>query len=273
MDWMPNAQPWPIPGHEGIDYVPGDAPWRLVLHTNEVIASTEALVNGYAQRGWYPHVTADPRTRTIAQHVSFARAVTTTKNAPGGVETNRLHALQVELVGFAADAAYWPDEWCEWLGAHVIAPILMCRPIRLVGPPRPWVDARDGFIARPDAPQRMTAVEWAYFDGICGHQHVPENDHWDPGRLREDRVFAAAGLFLDPEEDDEVATPRTFIVTRDRSGGDQNVGRWITDFVWRRKIKGSADEDVCVFLGALREADGTPIVLGKEQFDAIAVAR
>jgi hypothetical protein len=29
----------------------------------------------------------------------------------------------------------------------------------------------------------MTEDEWNNFDGWCGHQHVPENEHWDPGKL------------------------------------------------------------------------------------------
>ena len=30
---------------------------------------------------------------------------------------------------------------------------------------------------------RMTMDAWEVFDGVCGHQHVPENTHWDPGAL------------------------------------------------------------------------------------------
>jgi hypothetical protein len=28
---------------------------------------------------------------------------------------------------------------------------------------------------------RMSPTEWDSFNGVCGHQHVPENTHWDPG--------------------------------------------------------------------------------------------
>jgi hypothetical protein len=31
--------------------------------------------------------------------------------------------------------------------------------------------------------QRMTFAQWRAFYGWCGHQHVPENDHGDPGSL------------------------------------------------------------------------------------------
>lgn len=29
----------------------------------------------------------------------------------------------------------------------------------------------------------MTTKQWERFNGICGHQHVPGNSHWDPGAL------------------------------------------------------------------------------------------
>ncbi len=39
---------------------------------------------------------------------------------------------------------------------------------------------------------RMTAGEWRSFDGWCGHQHVPENSHWDPGKIRIDQLLAVS---------------------------------------------------------------------------------
>jgi hypothetical protein len=30
---------------------------------------------------------------------------------------------------------------------------------------------------------RMKAGEWDSFGGVCAHQHVPENTHWDTGAL------------------------------------------------------------------------------------------
>ncbi|NIS66407.1 MAG: hypothetical protein GTO05_14860, partial [Gemmatimonadales bacterium] len=31
------------------------------------------------------------------------------------------------------------------------------------------------------AKQRMSDQQWEAFNGICGHEHVPNNTHWDPG--------------------------------------------------------------------------------------------
>jgi peptidoglycan hydrolase-like protein with peptidoglycan-binding domain len=29
----------------------------------------------------------------------------------------------------------------------------------------------------------MSDDDWTKFNGICGHQHVPGNSHWDPGAM------------------------------------------------------------------------------------------
>jgi hypothetical protein len=34
----------------------------------------------------------------------------------------------------------------------------------------------------------MSDDEWNAFNGWCGHQHVPENSHWDPGKLNIDHL-------------------------------------------------------------------------------------
>ena len=43
-------------------------------------------------------------------------------------------------------------------------------------------------LARPDARQRFSFADWDRFSGICGHQHVPENGHWDPGAINTVRL-------------------------------------------------------------------------------------
>ena len=35
----------------------------------------------------------------------------------------------------------------------------------------------------------MTDQEWDQFGGVCGHQHVPENTHWDPGAIDWDTLL------------------------------------------------------------------------------------
>ena len=48
------------------------------------------------------------------------------------------------------------------------------------------------------SPARFTPEEWNHFVGICGHQHVPENVHGDPGNIDIQRVLRAADRILNP---------------------------------------------------------------------------
>lgn len=174
------------------------APWRLVLHTTEGIATLEAFVELYARTGDYPHITADPVRRRKAQHLDLDRSCTALKNAPGGVETNRLHCVQVELVAMAADADQLDEAALQWIGAEVIAPICAAKGISPTPYAEVGMDGRDGFIARPDGPTRMTLDQWESWAGVCTHQNVPENDHWDCGRLKLGHACAAARFVLAP---------------------------------------------------------------------------
>jgi hypothetical protein len=31
--------------------------------------------------------------------------------------------------------------------------------------------------------KRLSGQQWLDFSGWLGHQHAPENDHWDPGAI------------------------------------------------------------------------------------------
>lgn len=142
-------------------------PYRLVLHDTE-------------SHGWVPlryavHFQAAPLTR-------FAQAIPLTESGfglqhVGGIDTNRACAIQTEIDAFAKDEP-WPGEWVDWLG-HVHAPVMAVCGIKLVGPPHAG---------------RMTDAEWQAFNGVCGHEHVPNqpDGHWDPGAFDWARFLAAA---------------------------------------------------------------------------------
>ncbi len=105
----------------------------------------------YRARRCPPHVTWDPVADRAWLHVRPGRGAYALANAAYGVETNRAVRCQVEILGFAADA-----------------------PVR-----QPWLYAK--LAAR--------IVQWS--TAWIGHQHVPENDHWDPGHLDRARLAAA----------------------------------------------------------------------------------
>lgn len=159
-----------------------DGPYRVVLHTTETTSDPRNWVPGWQ----YPsHIVCDPDRRIILQCIPLDEAAKALYNGPGGVQTNLQSAIQVEINGRAAEAAGWPAEWLEWLGREVLAPIARwCAeqgsPVDLGDIPEPGAIPNS---ARDDAPQRMEYGRWNAFAGVCGHRHVPENDHWDGGGL------------------------------------------------------------------------------------------
>jgi hypothetical protein len=149
-------------------------PMRGVLHTTEG-ASAAGAIGAYRQHNSWPHFTVD-RSGVVYQHVAIDRAARSLQNASGGVETNRAGAIQIEVVGRAAEP--------NWPLAQVQAMILLMR----------WVEQEAG--VKPFAPRfganqeyglknplEFSQDNWRTFAGWCGHQHVPENSHWDPGAI------------------------------------------------------------------------------------------
>lgn len=153
---------------------------------------------GYNAGATAPHLTirANERARRleIRQHFSLDRSARALRNEPGGVETNTAGVIQLELVGTCypdGPGLVWPDapSWAlEQLGdvvrtIHKIAGVPMHSAVE-------WRTYPDSYGKR--ARQRLTADEWRTYRGWLGHQHVPENDHGDPGNLPIGRIIAAA---------------------------------------------------------------------------------
>lgn len=170
-------------------------PPRLVLHTTEG-RSLEAAEAAYRSKGIAPHFTVCVATRRWAQHIDTAAAASAMANLPGGVQTNRRGARQIEIVGFAAHTQDMSDDDLRWLGGiiHTICAREGIDPRRHPA----FVGTEAGTIATATAPQRMSKAEWESFNGVCGHQHVPENHHWDPGRFPYDRMLALLAKKEDP---------------------------------------------------------------------------
>lgn len=188
-DWLPGIRilAWARDGGAQVD----GYPWRLVLHTTEGGESqtTDSAQAGYSARGIWPHFTADIRngkTWDIVQHGPLSRGATVMDNDAGGAaQTNRAHCIAIELIGQADRAReLFSNEGFRWLGTK-LAPIFGPGLVQFHGPPphRPFVDATDGWVAREDAFQRFTIEEWNTYDGVCGHCHGPEDEHYDPGKV------------------------------------------------------------------------------------------
>jgi hypothetical protein len=172
----------------------------VVLHTTE----TEGLP-GYDGGGSAPHLTYNPRDRTWTQHTDLSVAARALRNLSGGVETNRSRSLQVEIICYS-DKGVADDDPSDrtWVGdldslalSDLAAFIEWCGAeygVEAVWPGRAALSYSqanaEGF--------RFTAYEWERFGGVCGHQHVTENDHWDPGALDWPTMMGGVGNVTGP---------------------------------------------------------------------------
>lgn len=126
------------------------------------------------------------------------------RNLPGGVATNTLNVVQIELIGTCdpkhktawgtrkagRDYVFWPqatEAQMKWL-AEILADLHKRHGLRLQSPltfkPYPASYGNNGV--------RMNATAWRNFTGVCGHMHVPENDHGDPGNINIARILTLA---------------------------------------------------------------------------------
>jgi hypothetical protein len=134
------------------------------------------------------------------QHFDFDISSRALVNKSGGAETNTLNVCQVEIVGTCD-----PSTHKKWGSTpHLYTPELPDWAIRDLAAFAKWANANHGvpltsgvtFKAYPssygNSSVRMSAARWDAFTGHCGHQHVPENDHGDPGALPMAAILAAA---------------------------------------------------------------------------------
>lgn len=167
------------PGNDAGSYV--GAPWRGVLHTTQgPDGSLQGAVDTLRAHNSWSHLTIDPLRKRIAQHLSLHVPARSLQHG------NRHNAIQIEIVGLAEQSPNWPQEKLHFI-AWVMRQIYALVPI----PSR----ADQPFEAYPASSGvnngvRLTDQQWQSFSGWCGHQHVPGNDHGDPGNIDVGFLFA-----------------------------------------------------------------------------------
>lgn len=177
----------------------------LVLHTIEGSLSYDVA----RRHENPPHLWYSPSRRELFQTVDMSGPAFALRHPAGTPETNnRGPCLQVELEGFARDTRSWPDEYYANIAQDVVRPLdRFCREtygVTLVGGPTTralvYADELDptGPLATTTSPLRMSAAQWNDAHGIVGHQHVPFNTHWDPGRFRIDTLLRYLGDLDEP---------------------------------------------------------------------------
>lgn len=221
-------------------------PWRIVLHTIEGRNIPNTAAHQYPPQLWY-----NPATREKIQTIPLDRSgFALYQSASAPYYTNRARAIQVELVGFAAEAGAWPDSHLVNIAQDVVVPVVEW--VRNVGGN---IDLSDPAVplpgaipnsARENAPQRLHPDVWAFGPiGLCSHRHVPMgDDHWDTGALDTRRIRDLAVELLgglnpgnvtpgpsqpSPWEDDEMAIQ---MMSDPAQGGDGTVYMMFGPWCW-----------------------------------------
>lgn len=176
-DWLPGALVLNATEDGGPQIT--SYPAKLVLHTTEGGGTVQDLAAYYHTSTYWPHFTADLARKQLAQHIPYSRGGRALSHPSGHVATNDAHCIQIEIIGHAADSATWPDDEIVWLG-KTLAPMMNQLGIKRQAPKFVAYPASAGFYFIG----RFSETYWAEFPGVCGHEHVPENDHGDPGAFK-----------------------------------------------------------------------------------------
>lgn len=174
-------------------------PFRIVHHTTEGKSYAGARA-AFAARRTDPHFTVDAS--VIHQHIDTGETARALRNDPGGSQTNRASAVQIEVVGYAArakDAATLANvaRLCRWIEeTHAV--------------PQAWPNGLPRFSTNGHDPggHNRSAANWDTRGGHYGHSQVPENVHWDPGYMPEEVAIVTPDLQPAPEAKVLRARPR-----------------------------------------------------------------
>lgn len=163
------------------------------------------MTQGYSLAGaraafaaYPPHIGYDPVIRQLEQYVSLDRHAYSFYNG----EADDEYIIQVEVVGFSENAHNMPD----WQVQNIVEDLV--NPLEdLIGVPPVVIwhgfhGAGEGIVlASPDSPIRITLNQLRAFSGHLGHQHIPGDGHWDPGRFRIDEVLRRSQAPTEPEKE------------------------------------------------------------------------
>jgi hypothetical protein len=170
MDFRYPKAKWKGDGVSGGEFA--GKPWRVVLHTTET-----TVLPGYHDGSYAPHFTAVDG--ILVQHTSLQVASRALYNAPGGVQTNRDNAIQVEIVAYT-NAVMMPEDG-RWIGDFTASDLSPVHDLLV------WLGGQVSLrMIYPPESLVFSFEDWDNYNGVCGHVNVPENvhGHWDPTGLQ-----------------------------------------------------------------------------------------
>jgi hypothetical protein len=172
---------------------PGD---KMNANTGVVHTTEGTSLPSYGGGASAPTFTLVPnvkgRTVAVYQHFDVDRSARALVNKSGGVETNTLNCVQVELVGTCDPRThtawtederahiYWPKapQWALMEFARLVRWLADGHGVKLASTVT-WKAYPSSYGTSNGV--RLTGAQWLDYYGWLGHQHVPENLHGDPG--------------------------------------------------------------------------------------------
>jgi muramidase (phage lysozyme) len=186
------------------------APPRGVLHTTEG-SSYAGARDAFLQNNSWPHftITNESGTPRVYQHLPVNIAARSLEHRPGSVETNHQGTIQIEIVGFAKGAPSFSKTYLNG-----IAKLMR------------WIETNCGVrktcgvtFVPPGQEQRLLDRVWLQYAGWCGHQHIPNNSHEDPGAI--DIAYLLSASVAPRDASHQSATTAAFV---DRALEERAVG-------------------------------------------------
>lgn len=173
-DWYAGAVKLPFRTRPGTFKTTAEP--RGVLHTTESNIYRPSRTDYYGHRN-PPHFTIT-RDGIAYQHYPISGPSRALRHPAGTIETNNLNCWQIEIVGYAKSIDRMAGvqtrklrDVMRWLETETGIERTSLYPFA----------GSEAYGANSDT--RLTAAEWYDAYGWLGHQHVPNNTHWDPGRV------------------------------------------------------------------------------------------
>jgi hypothetical protein len=189
LDWLPDATR---------DSHPRSFPWAEQTDPKGCLHTTESS-SWPTYSGWtiMPHATVMPHPGKgveVRQHLPFSQGSFALRHARSQ-PTNGDYVFQFELIGTSEKGGpglWWPgaddavllDLWQKVIKPLDAAFVIPFRALQFEAYPASYGTSNG---------VRLSDSQFDTYSGWLGHQHVPQNDHGDPGAFPWDRLVALAG--------------------------------------------------------------------------------
>ena len=218
----------------------------IVIHLTQGSTLAGAKATLERNRSW-SNTLYDPETGEEHVFTESSKGDRSLRNLAGGVETNnRPGVYQIEIVGFSQMVQDYSDDWYANLAAYLQrkandwnVPYVF---------PHEFLGVNEAYGTR--AKSRLSHKQWLALEGIVGHQHVPENTHWDPGPILVGKLTAAPPA---PTTHPDAASNGPQLANwmaeiealclhyRGRRLNEEEYANWLADLTNRIYIKGEQD--------------------------------